>query len=63
MTFEDIRFAAFEARAMYKAGLIDRATAKEKIAPYVDAFNLKTVEIAKKYNMKPKKISFAGFVR
>ncbi len=26
-------------------------------------FNNKSMEIAKKYNMKPKKITFAGFIR
>ena len=26
-------------------------------------FNNRSMEIAKKYNMKPKKITFAGFIR
>lgn len=63
MNFEDIKFMAFEARAMYRAGIIDRAEAKKKILPYIEAFNEKMTGIAGKYSIKPMKISFAGFVR
>lgn len=60
---EKIKEQAFLARDSYKAGFIDRKEAKKLIAPYIDMFNDKSREIAKKYNMKPKTISFAGFVR
>lgn len=39
------------------------AVAKTDIEPYIKLFNNKSMEIAKKYNMKPKKITFAGFIR
>jgi hypothetical protein len=60
---EEIKARAFEARDSYKAGFITRKEAQEMIIPYIKAFNEKSKEIAKKYNMKPKMISFAGFVR
>ena len=63
MTFEDIKFSAFEARALYRAGLIDRAEAKIRIIPYIEEFNKRTSAIAEKYGLSPRKISFAGFVR
>lgn len=63
MNIEEIKSTAFEARALYKIGMITRAQAAEKIKPYIEAFNAKATEIARKYNMKAKKISFASFVR
>lgn len=63
MTIDEIKSAAFEARVLYKIGAISRAEAALKIQPYIDAFNAKATEVAKKYNMRAKKISFAGFVR
>lgn len=50
-------------RCAYKKGLITRAEAKTDIEPYIKLFNNRSMEIAKKYNMKPKKITFAGFIR
>ena len=49
------RKRAFEARCAYKKGLITRAEAKTDIEPYIKLFNNRSMEIAKKYNMKPKK--------
>ncbi|MBR3747581.1 MAG: hypothetical protein IKN27_11545 [Selenomonadaceae bacterium] len=63
MIMEEIKIVAFEARALYKIGAITRSEARKKIDPYIEIFNSKAVEIARKYNMKPKKISFAGFLR
>lgn len=63
MKIDEIKTAAFEARALYKIGAISRAEAALQIKPYIDAFNAKAVEVAKKYNLRAKKISFAGFVR
>lgn len=52
---EIIKQRAFEAKCAYKKGLITRAEAKTDIEPYIKLFNNKSMEIAKKYNMKPKK--------
>lgn len=60
---EELKKAAFDARTAYRIGAIDRKTAKEEIMPYIKAFNEKSKEIAAKYGMRAKKISFAAFVR
>jgi hypothetical protein len=60
---EKIKAEAFLAKEMYKVGSITRAEAKTLIMPYIEAFNAKSKEIAKKYNQRAKTISFAGFVR
>ena len=60
---EEIKARAFEARDSYKAGLITRLEAKEMIMPYIKLYNEKSKQIAKKYNMKARCISFVGFVR
>lgn len=60
---EEIKARAFEARYSYKAGLITRLEAEEMIMPYIKLYNEKSKQIAKKYNMKPRYISFAGFTR
>jgi hypothetical protein len=54
---------AKKARILYQLGHISRSEAKQEIQPYIDYFNAKSKEIAKKYNQKPKLISFAVFVR
>lgn len=60
---EYLKRTAFDGRSQYKAGIITREEAKELIMPYIKEFNKKATEIAKKYNMRAKKISFAQFVR
>lgn len=50
-------------RALYRRGEITRAEAITMCTPYLNAFNAKSKEIAKKYNQRPKTIGFAGFVR
>lgn len=60
---ENIKAGAINARSEYNAGWITRAEAKERIMPYIEAVNAKSVEIASKYGMKPKKVSFASFIR
>lgn len=42
---------------------ISHGEAKELAKPFIDEINEKSKEIAKKYNKKPKLISFAGFMR
>lgn len=54
---------AIMTRILYKNGHISREEAKEQIKPYADYFNKKSIEIAKKYNMKPAKFNFASFMR
>ena len=61
--FEALKEQAIVARDSYKAGFIDREEAKKMIMPFIKMFNEKSILIAKKYNMKPKVINFAGFVR
>lgn len=60
---DKLKAQAFLARALYKNGTIDRDEAKEKINPYIEMYNKRVVEIAKKYNQKPKKINIIGFLR
>lgn len=54
---------ALKARALYNTGAISRKKAESIIKPYVLAFNLKSKEIAKKYSVRAKLISFAAFIR
>jgi len=60
---EELRNRAFEARDCYRLGAIGRNEAREAIQPYIRAYNTKAAEIAKKYGMRPKKISLAAFLR
>lgn len=53
------RKAAFD----YNVGLITRKECKELVMPYINLYNEKSVEIAKKYNVNPKKINFCSFIR
>ena len=41
--------------ALYRLGEVSRDEAKKYIMPYIDAFNQKSTEIAKKYKMLLKK--------
>jgi len=54
---------AESAKLQYKTGAITRDEAKELIEPYINEFNAKSKEIAKKYGMKAKLISFATYIR
>lgn len=51
------------ARLLYKRNIIARNEAYSIIYPYILAYNKKSKVIAKKYNVRPKKIHFASFVR
>ena len=48
---------------LYNIGAITREEAKEHIQTYLDKGNTKSKELAKKYNQKPKKVTFRIFVR
>ena len=60
---EELKNRAFEARDSYRMGAIGRDEAREIIRPWIVAYNTKSTEIAKKYGLKPKKISLASFLR
>lgn len=50
-------------KALYNRGSIDRETAKLILTPFINMYNEKAKKTAKKYNIKPKLISFASLVR
>lgn len=59
----DLKEVAEIAKKMYQLGRIERNIAKAMIMPYLNAVNKKSIELAKKYNQKPKKVSFYAYVR
>lgn len=65
MTVEmlNLKEQAEKGKALYRSGQISRNEAVEMVAPYINAFNAKSREIAKKYGQRAKTISFAQFVR
>lgn len=50
-------------RSLYRCDACGRDEAKTHIMPYIDAINKKSKEISKKYNQKPRFVSFASYVR
>ena len=60
---ERAKAKAIEARDRYLSGLITFKQAKEEMREYIDLFNRKSIEIAQKYNQKPKKLSVGDFLR
>lgn len=63
MEIKELQARAEKAKAMYRIGQITREEASEEITPYLEAFNAKSIEIAKKYTQKPKKISLLTYLR
>lgn len=63
MELEELQYNAERYRAQYNMGLCSREIAKENIMPYLNEINKRAVEIAKKYNKKPKKITFSYYIR
>ena len=59
----ELKQKAENAKYLYRTNVISRETAKEEIMPYIEAYNQKSLEIAKRYNQKAKKLTFASFVR
>lgn len=59
----ELKANADEAKYAYKSGQISRQMAAERIKPYINEFNIKSTEIAKKYGMKPKLTSLAAYLR
>lgn len=60
---EELKERAERGKTLYNRGDISREEAKEYIMPYIEVFNEKSSEIARKYGVKPKKISFGQYVR
>lgn len=54
---------ADKARMLYRSNLISREEAVKDIQPFIETFNAKSKEIAKKYNQRPKTISVISFLR
>lgn len=63
MTNKELKSVAENARSLYRSNLITREEAKERIEPFIEAYNKKSKEIAKKFNQKPKTISIISFLR
>ena len=59
---KELKQQAEIARAQYRANYITREEAREQIMPYLDAVNKRSKELAKKYNQKPKLVTFASYV-
>ncbi|MCB2359932.1 hypothetical protein [Clostridium estertheticum] len=54
----ELKTIAIHYSNLYTGGQCTREEAKEKIMPYLNLVNAKTIEIGKKYSIKPKKLSF-----
>lgn len=63
MNKQELQSIAEKYKYLYNIGACSREEAKENIIPYLDFINNKSKEIAKKYNQRHKKISFANYVR
>lgn len=63
MTNKELKSIAENARTLYRSNLISRDEAKKRIEPFIEAYNKKSKEVAKKYNQKPKMISLISFLR
>ena len=59
----ELKLKAEYYRALYQANKCTREEAKENIMPYINLINNKSKEIAKKYNQKPKTVSFSAYIR
>lgn len=60
---KQLKGMAEKARTMLKIGEISYEEAKKLADPYIKAVNAKSVEIAKKYNQKPRKVTVSAFLR
>lgn len=54
---------ADKARMLYRGNIISRKEAIKDIQPFIESYNTKSKEIAKKYNQRPKTISVISFLR
>jgi hypothetical protein len=54
---------AQKARTLYHLKQISRDEAKMEIMPFIEVFNEKSKQIAKKFKQSPKLMTFSNFVR
>lgn len=54
---------AMHARYLYRLGKISRREALEMMADYIEEFDAKSRELAKKYGVRPKLFKFEAFCR
>lgn len=60
---KELKETAENARMLYRKGKFNIIVAKALINPYLEAVNKKAKDLAKKYNQKPRKVSFYAYVR
>lgn len=60
---KELKETAETARMLYRKGKFNIIVAKALINPYLEAVNKKAKDLAKKYNQKPRKVSFYAYVR
>ncbi len=60
---KQLRDQALYYKGLLLSGAVDLSTAKQYILPYIEAYNAKAIELAKKHNVKAKKLTFASFTR
>jgi hypothetical protein len=58
-----LKYEADAARLLYKQNQITREFCKQLVQPYIDYYNEKSTEIAKKHGVKPKFINFISYIR
>lgn len=63
MDTEELKQNAQEIKERYLSGLLSRGEAKEQLKEYIEWYNTKAVELAEKYNQKPKKFNIGEFLR
>jgi hypothetical protein len=52
---DDLKHIAEKYRDLYRLGKVSKEEAVSNIKPYINELNKKSIEIAEKYNQKPKK--------
>ena len=60
---KELKETAENARMLYRKGKFNIIVAKALINPYLEAVNKKAKDLAKKYNQKPRRVSFYAYVR
>ena len=57
-----LRERARETRIKYQNNLITLEQAKEELSEFIELFNIMAIEKAKKYNVRPQKLSLMKFL-
>lgn len=58
-----LKIKAEQAKILYKRGEISYNEAIDSIKPYIDKVNIKSKELAKKYNQRPRLVKINSFMR